>query len=231
MDLEAFAARAQQIVAVEAEGVPGFGALEVRADRQPHPFLEGQDAFVDVVPDVPDEDAEEAHDPWRLVLHHGSFLSAAQDPALELEALLDRAVVFGLGQVAERALLPAEIADEEALLRAHARFLRGLDVQAGWHRAGEVAGARLWGVDLDLFVDLVLPRERWAALAGTSIVLRLLGETIPFELPADADLGEAWTLPEGGLFEPAPGVEEEDVEAGEEVPGSFGDLHLVPLAF
>jgi hypothetical protein len=229
MELERFADAARAIVAAESDDVPGFSALELDPEAPPHPLVRGAPALLSVTPD-PDEKRF-----WRLVLHHGAFLAEAVDvPGIDLAELLDAAIVFGLGQVAERAALPRR-PDEAFLLETLARFRRGDPVVSGWYRAGEPMAEGIWAVGADLFADLVLSRGRWSALSGMRLELDVLGEDVeidsPPEGPPEAAGDEAWTLEEGGCFEPAD--QDADVQHADEddLPGRVGDLHLVPLVF
>ena len=86
-------------------------------------------------------------------------------------------------------------------------------------------------MDLDVFLELVLPAEAWEALRGMTVQLRIQGEELEIDIPGDADLEECWTLPECGLYEAEPGVQVEALEDDEEVPGRFGDLHVLPISY
>ena len=94
-------------------------------------------------------------------------------------------------------------------------------------------GPGAWVVDLDLFVEVGLAAEAWDQVRGDVLQLGVGDEVLDVEVPADADLEGCWTLPGAGLFEAAPGVDEEQLEEAEALGtlaelGRFGDLHIVP---
>ena len=124
--------------------------------------------------------------------------------------------------------------DDESLFAMHARFKTGEDVPEGWYRAGEVMGEGSWVVDIDLFVEIELPAAEWVSLRGETMELVIGDDTFEVEVPEDVDFDEIWTLEGCGLFEPAPGVTEEQLAEAEDLDtddelGRFGDLHIVPL--
>lgn len=124
--------------------------------------------------------------------------------------------------------------DDESLFAHHARFKADGDAPDGWYREGEPLGSNAWAVDLDLFVEIEQPGEAWEALRGETMELAIGEEVFEIDVPADVSFEEIWTLEGGGLFEPAPGVTEEqlaeaeDFESDDEL-GRFGDLHVVPI--
>lgn len=224
MDLPEFTTRAEALAAQA-----GLGPLRVRPQAPAHPVLPAQRTYVEIASPGPGP-AEALVD-----LYHGSFAeAAAREAGFDELALLERALAHAAQHVAEERRAREAIGDDEALFETHARFRRGLLVPGGWYRRGERLAPSVWVVDLDLFVEVLLPSSAWEALRGGPLVLSILDDELEIELAPDATVDEVWTLPDCGLFEPAPGVGEEDVEAladDEELPGRFGDLHVVPYAF
>jgi hypothetical protein len=106
-------------------------------------------------------------------------------------------------------------------------------LHTAWYRRGERLAPGVYAVDADLFVDVALPRRNWERRVGAPLVLSVEGELIEVDVPCVPDGGEAWGLEGAGLFEPDPDLDVADLEnAGdEEVPGSFGDLHLLPVTY
>lgn len=191
--------------------------VRVRPEAGEHPHLPGQPlpaAFGD------------ARDP-ALVLFAGSF------PGAEAEAktLARRALRVADERLDEDANAEGAMPHDKSLFEAHAGFLADLPVPIGWYRRGAALGRGLWAVDLDVFLEVVLPDAAWAALRGTGAPLHVQGEVFEIEIPADASPEECWTLPECGLFESETGLSIESLDDDEEVPGRFGDLHVIPIAF
>jgi len=165
-----------------------------------------------------------------LELYAGSFEAlAGQAPELEPAALVDRLLSAARARREEDAAAAASMPLDKSLFEAHAAFLADREVPLGWYRRGEPLGQGLWAVDLDVFLEVVLPEDTWAGLRGGPVALHVQGEVFEIELPEDAALEECWTLPECGLFEEEAGVRLDDLEPDDEVPGRFGDLHLFPV--
>jgi hypothetical protein len=161
-------------------------------------------------------------------LFHGSFREAeATEPGFDPARLLERALRHAADRLAGGAPAGTPQAREQRLFEEHARFRRGQELAAGWYRAGEPLSHDAFVVDLDLFVELVLPVEAWKRLRGRTVAVSVLGDDFEVEIPDEAGLDEVWTLPDCGLFEPLPGGPQGD----EEEPGRFGDINLVPIAF
>ena len=124
--------------------------------------------------------------------------------------------------------------DDESLFAHHARFKADQEVPDGWYRQGESLGPTAWVVDLDLFIEITHDAATWEGLRGEALVLEV-GETeLELEIPDDVTFEEYWTLERCGLFEPAPGVTEEQLAEAEdhdedEELGRFGDLHVIPI--
>ncbi len=124
--------------------------------------------------------------------------------------------------------------DDESLFAQHARFKADQEVPEGWYQAGEPMGSGAWVVDLDLFVEVRLDEASWAELRGDVLQLGIGDEVLDVEVPSDAEIEGCWTLPGAGLFEAAPGVDDEQLEEAEALGtlgelGRYGDLHIVPL--
>lgn len=218
MDPEELSRRAHALALAEEAGqVPGFAGLEVASEAGGHAVLAGRPVPLEVR--CADRDPVSGTPRYTLVLHAG---------ALDGEAMLERALLFGLERVAERAAADDAIGGDDALFQAHAAFVRGMEVPAGWYRCGERLAPDAWAVDLDVFVDLVLEREAWDAIRGTRVTLALLGEDLEVEIPEEAQADEAWTLEGAGLFEPAPGIDEDELAEDD---GRYGDLHVVPYVY
>ena len=124
--------------------------------------------------------------------------------------------------------------DDDHLYALHARFKAGEALPDGWYREGEPLGEDAWAVNLDLFMEVSQDADAWQALRGKTFELEI-GETVyEIDLPEDVSFEECWTLEGAGLFEPAPGVTEEQLAEAEDFAeddelGRFGDLHVVPL--
>lgn len=165
-----------------------------------------------------------------LEIYAGSFGAlAGQAPDHDAGALVDRLLAAARARREEDAAAADAMPFEKSLFEAHAAFLADREVPLGWYRRGEPLGPGLWAVDLDVFLEVVLPEDAWTALRGGPVALHVQGEVFEIELPADAALEECWTLPECGLFEEEAGVRLEALDSDDEVPGSFGDLHLFPI--
>ncbi len=165
-----------------------------------------------------------------VCLFLGSARALEMRPA-DLEAALYQAVREHLEDGAAERALP----DDAALFRAQAAWRRGEDPPPGWYRRGERLAEGAWAVDLDLYVEVALPVAGWLRLRGTELRLDLGGDEVRVEVPEPVALDEIWTAPGAGRFEPDPDLTLEDLaearEADAEVPGIYGDLHLVPIAY
>jgi len=206
----------QEVVTARA---PGSGA-RILAARREHPQVRGLVAPV-VLPDDPESP---------LTLHAGSF-SALEDAeaGFDAVALVDRTLELSALRREEDEATAEAMPYDKSLFEAHADFLRDRPVPVGWYRRGASLGDGLFAVDLDVFQEVVLRGSEWAGLRGGSLPLQIQGEVFEVELPTDVSLEECWTLPECGLFEPEAGVRLEELEEDEEVPGRFGDLHVIPI--
>ena len=191
--------------------------VRVRPEAGEHPYLPGQPLPVTL---------GDARDP-ALVLYAGSF------PAEETEArsLAQRALRIADERLDEDANAEGAMPLDRSLVEVHAGFLADQPVPIGWYRRGEGLGRGLWAVDLDVFIEVVLPEAAWAALRGKTVPLQVQEEEFEIDIPADASPEDCWTLPGCGLFESETGVTVEALEEDEEVPGRFGDLHVIPIAF
>jgi hypothetical protein len=215
MDMDNLLARAQEgEAALRGEGATAL-SLQVSPEAASHPVLAGEPRLCTL--DLEREDGPE------LTLHAPGFAAL---PEVEREARLRAEIAFALE---EAALQPPKREpgkkQTEALYLAHARFKAGAELPRNWHRAGTQLAEGIHAVDLDLFVELALPRERFEALRGQTITLHILEETLELELPEDADGDEVLTLAELGLFDEDLAQEEDDP-----VPAT-GDLHLLPLLY
>ena len=215
MDMDNLLTAAQQLeAALREEGVPPL-ALRISDAAAAHPVLAGEPRLATL--DLAREGGPE------LTLHAPGFAALSGDAR---DARLRAEIAFALE---ERALQPPKREpgkrQSEALYLAHARFRAGAELPRTWYRAGTALGDSIYGVDLDLFVELALPRERFEALRGQTITLQILEETLELELPEDADGDEVLTLGELGLFD-------EDLAQREDDPiPATGDLHLLPLLY
>ncbi|MDF1701182.1 MAG: hypothetical protein P1V36_08495 [Planctomycetota bacterium] len=124
--------------------------------------------------------------------------------------------------------------DDESLFAHHARFKTDGEAPEGWYREGETFAEGAWVVDLDLFVEITQGAEAWESLRGETIELAVGENEYEIDLPQDVTFDECWTLTGCGLFEPAPGVTEEQLAEAEDFGedselGRFGDLHVIPM--
>jgi len=124
--------------------------------------------------------------------------------------------------------------DDESLFALHARFKADQDLPPGWYRAGEALGEGAWVVDLDLFVEVCMDRAAWDEVRGDVLQLGIGDEVLDIDVPVDAEAEGCWTLPGAGLFEAAPGVDDEALAEAEAQGaladlGRFGDLHVIPV--
>jgi hypothetical protein len=251
MDFDAFSARAQELAAgFPPEFLEGIETIEVHRDRKSHPYLD--DVFTlgecQTSPLTEATGFERFHS--IVHLYYGSFRELARmDSGFDVEAELRETIEHEIQHhIEDRAGLKT-LRDEDDLFEAHARFRAGMEVPAGWYRQGEPVGPSLWAVDLDLFLELEMPRKRWAALRGETLELELLGAPLALEIPADAEPDEVWTVEGEGLVDADDDDEaddEPDAEAGaeagageggeghaaedDEAPeGPRGDLHVFPV--
>ena len=68
-------------------------------------------------------------------------------------------------------------------------------------------------------------RRDFEALRGRPLTLKVLGEPVELEIPADAEPDEIFTLEGSGLLQTAD--DEDEDAATDDVPA--GDLHIVPI--
>jgi hypothetical protein len=190
--------------------------VRIREGVGNHPHLPGQ-PFPAGFPD----EKEPA-----LVLYAGSFPEDAEEAA----ALARRIIRSADTRLDDDTNAAAALPLEKSIFEAHADFLADRPVPVGWYRLGEPLGRSLWAVDLDVFLELVLPASAWETLRGKTVPLEIQGEAFEIDIPEDASLEECWTLSECGLYEAEPGVDIEDLDEDEDLPGRFGDLHVIPLA-
>ena len=123
--------------------------------------------------------------------------------------------------------------DDESLFALHARFKAEQELPEGWYRAGEPLAEGAWVVDLDLFEEVALGAAAWEDVRGGVLQLAVGEDVFGVDVPEDAELDGCWTLTGAGLFEAAPGVDDEQLEEAEALGtlgelGRFGDLHVVP---
>lgn len=228
MDSDAFTRSAQDLAADAVAGCDGFAGVRIHEDARGHALAADRRAFVDVV--RTEAEGYEGAPRWVLHVHRGSFTQAADAlPDFDIAEMLKRAVTHGAQRLAEYAEAAQSMESEDALFGEHARFRRSLPVAPAWYSRGRRLAQGIWAVDLDIFVELTLPRSDWAALRGQRFELQVLGEELVLDVPEDADFDEAWSLEGAGLFEPAPGEDPEDLD--EETPGRLGDLHVIPFVF
>ncbi len=215
MDMDTLLAQAQTIEATLRGAGETALALRISAEPAVHPVLAGE-------PLLGTLDLEHPEGP-QLTLHAPGFAAL---PEGDREARLRAELAFAHE---ERSLQPEKREpgkkQTEALYLSHARFRAGVELPRNWYRTGARLADAVYGVDLDLFVELALPRERFEALQGQAITLQILDETLELELPEDADGNEVLTLAELGLFD-------EDLAQDEDDPvPATGDLHLLPLLY
>lgn len=227
-DYEAFATRAQEIAKrIPAEFLEGVEDVVVHRAAKRHPLLEGVVTLGECEPSPLAAMAGEG--PGRSIVHvyYGSFVDQAKDdPRFDVDAELVETIEHEVRHhVEDRAGVRALI-DEDDLFDAHARFLQGLEVPAGWYRRGERLAPDVYAVELDLFVELRLRRPEWERLKGTVFETTVLNEPLEAEIPADAEPGKALTFEGEGL---AGEEREEEKGHGEEEDPEVGDLHLIPV--
>jgi hypothetical protein len=220
-DYEAFAARAREIAAsIPAEYMEGVEDVVVHREAKRHPLLPDVVTLGECEPSRLQSMAGD--EPARSIVHlyYGSFADLAArgddfDPEEELRETIEHEIQH---HMEDRAGVRALI-DEDDLFDANARFLAGLDAPPGWYRRGERLAPDVYGVELDLFVELRLRRKEWERLRGTTLVTTILGEPFEGDVPSDALPGEVLTYEGEGLSE-----EGEDGKGG-----AIGDLHLIPI--
>jgi len=199
------AAALQSLISARGGDLP----LEAADGAPPHPQVPGHEAVL--------SPAGEPGAP--AVLHAGAV---TEEEASRVLALVEE-------RLAEDEAAAEVMPRDKSIFEAHAGFIADQAVPRGWYRRGEPLAPGLWVVDLDVFLEVLLPASAWEALRGTTVSLRVEGEPLDLELPADVDFDECWTLPGAGLFEPEAGVQLEDLDPDDDVPGRFGDLHVVPV--
>ncbi len=200
----------------------GLGALRCLSDAPAHPLAPWALRLHELRP----TDADEVD----VLIYMGSA-AALQLGAADLEAVLLQAVQE---HVDDRAAA-REIPGRAALYEAQAAWRLGQAPSAGWYRRGEALSPCAWAVDNDVFVEVAAPRAQWMKWMGSELALHVGGESLALSLPDPEALDEIWTIEGAGLFEPDPDVTLEELEEarddGGEVPGSFGDLHVVPVVY
>lgn len=233
-DFEAFSDRAQALTReIPAEFLAGIESVDVHRERKTHPLLPDVVTLGECATSPLSSLVGEEAFRSTVHLYYGSFVDLARrDPAFDLDAELRETIEHEIQHHVEDRAGVRALHDEDALFDAHARFRAGLDVPAGWYRQGEALEPGVWAVDLDLFVELDVPRAEFERLRGRTLVLDVLGEPLELELPADADPEEVFTVEGAGLLEEEDGEggsEDDDTEGGDAgAPGLCGDLHLVP---
>lgn len=200
----------------------GLGTLRCRPDAPAHPLAPWALRLHELLP----TDAGEVD----VLIFLGSA-AALQLDATELEAVLLQAIQ---DHVDDRAAAK-EIVGRSALYEAHAAWRLGQAPSAGWYRRGEALSPCAWAVDNDVFVEIAAPRAQWIKRVGSELALHVGGESLALSLPDPEALEEIWTIEGAGLFEPDPDVTLEELEDaredGGDVPGTFGDLHIVPVVY
>jgi hypothetical protein len=231
MDFDTFSARAQEIAtALPTEFMAGVESVEVHRAVKRHPFL-SEIVTLGECATSPLSDPT-GQEPFKSVVHvyYGSFADLARrDPSFDVDAELRETIEHEVQHHLEDRAGVKDLLGEDDLFEAHARFRAGMEVPAGWYRFGEPVGDHVWAVDMDLFLELPLRRTEWDALRGTTVRLDVMGEPLEVDIPDDAEADEIFTLEDEGLFEPDEAAAEGEVAADETVPGSSGDLHIVPV--
>lgn len=237
-DFDAFSARAQEITrSIPAEFLEGIESVDVHRELKQHPLLPDIVTLGECATSPLSQLAGEEAFRSTVHVYYGSFADLAQqDPRFDVDAELRETIEHEIQHhIEDRAGVKALLSEDD-LFEAHARFRAGLDVPAGWYRQGEALAPGVWGVDLDLFVELALRASEFEALKGRTLTLDVLGTPLEVEVPADADPEEIFTVEGAGLFQAdedqpdgePPEDEPEEDEEDAEPPGLSGDLHLVP---
>jgi hypothetical protein len=175
-------------------------------------------------------------------LYYGSFRDlASKDDRFDADKELEETIRHEIQHHLEDRAGVRTLIDEDDLADALHRFHAGLENPKGWWRQGERLERGVFAVGDDLFVELRLRPEEFAARRGTVVEMTILGQPFEAEIPADTEPGETLTYEGEGLLaeegeghghghahahgRSAPATrreaesEEDDVEAG--------DLHLV----
>ncbi|MHC5009333.1 MAG: hypothetical protein ACYTG6_00105 [Planctomycetota bacterium] len=242
LDFDAFAARARALAAaLPAEFMEGIESVEVHRERQGHPYLEDVVTLGECATSPIWE--QTGVEPFRSVVHlyYGSFVDLARkDPSFDIEHELEETLEHEVQHHLEDRAGIKTLRDEDDLFEAHARFRGGLDVPAGWYRRGEHLGPDLWAVDLDLFLELHVPRSAWKDIPGSRLRLVVLERPLEIDVPEDAEPDEIWTF-EGEGFSDREDEDESDAdeadadEAGDDEAGDddasapVGALHIIPM--
>ena len=159
-------------------------------------------------------------------LYYGSFVELARDdPSFDFDHELVETIEHEVQHHVEDKAGVRTLIDEDDLFDAHARFRADMEVEPGWYRRGRVVEKNVWAVDLDLFVEVEMRRKEFDALRGRTLVMKVMGEPVELEIPADVEPDEIFTLEGSGLLQTAD--DEEDDAETEDVPA--GDLHIVPV--
>jgi hypothetical protein len=220
LDYEAFSARAKEIAgAIPAEYLEGVEEVVVHREAKSHPLIADVWTLGECEPSRLQSLAGEG--PGRSIVHlyWGSFVEMAKDEGFDADGELRETIEHEIQHHIEDRAGVRALLDEDALFDAHSRFLSGLDAPPGWYRQGERLDRDVYGVELDVFVELRLRREEWERLRGGELATTILGEDFRGDVPADALPGEVLTYEGEGLVE--------ETEDGR--PGATGDLHLVPI--
>jgi hypothetical protein len=181
----------------------------------------------------------------RSIVHlwYGSFVDLARrDATFDVDAELVETIEHEVKHHLEDKGGTRALEDEDDLFDAHARFLEGLPVPAGWYRQGELLEPGVWAVEGDLFVEVRLRAKELLERRGTTLSMKVLGEPLEIEIPSDASPGGRVTIEGEGLaFDDEPGHEHghshapraasetderEGARDGEDDEGA-GDLHVV----
>ena len=197
--------------------------LDVEDASRPHPFL----AAHWLLSDITDRDAGP-----RIRIYQASFQHVAeQDPTFDAEAALEREIARQASRHHEDRACADAYKTDDALFAAHAAFRAHRPLLPGWYRQGEVIEPYIWAVDLDVFLELPLRAPEFEALRGTIVTLKLPGTDMELPVPSEAEPDESWHVGGAGLFEEDIGKDPYALEEGETIPGTFGDLHVMPVVW
>jgi hypothetical protein len=216
-DYEAFAARAKEIAGtIPSEYMDGVEDMVVHREVKRHALLPDVVTLGECEPSRLQAMAGE--EPRRSIVHlyYGSFADFAErDEGFDADEELRETIEHEIQHHMEDRAGVRALIDEDDLFDAHARFSAGLDAPPGWYRRGDRLAPDVYGVELDVFVELRLRRSEWDALRGTTLVTKILGEEFQGDIPRDTAPGEVLTYEGEGL--------EGDAE------DEAGDLHLIPI--